>query len=75
MTTKQIADRKTLYRRFRSLSDSEAARVIEFIDDLEGDEPNEETARILRESEAGINMIGPFHNMNDFLVPLLLLST
>ena len=33
--------------------------------------PNAETIKILRDSEAGRNVIGPFHNMNDFMKSLL----
>ena len=33
--------------------------------------PNAETIKVLRDSEAGRNVIGPFHNMNDFMTSLL----
>ena len=76
MTTAQIAERKTIYRKIRGLSNADAARVMEFIDSIAIDniddyEPNAETAAILRESAAGRNVIGPFHNMNDFMTSLL----
>jgi hypothetical protein len=44
---------------------------LEFEDDIDEHEPNAETAKVLRESEAGINVTGPFHNMNDFMTSLL----
>jgi len=33
--------------------------------------PNEETIKVLKDSEEGRNVIGPFHNMNDFMASLL----
>ena len=51
MTATQIAARKNLYRRFRTLSDEDAAQVIRYIDSLENHEPNEETIAAFRESE------------------------
>lgn len=51
MTVAQVAERKALYRRFRNLSDQDAARVLQLIDELEDPEPNEETLAALKESE------------------------
>jgi hypothetical protein len=50
--TAQTAERKELYRRIRTLTDSEAARVAAFVKDLDSQshEPNEETAKALEES-------------------------
>ncbi|GHS96316.1 hypothetical protein AGMMS50276_14490 [Synergistales bacterium] len=53
------------------LPDSAVESVTEFIDDTERHEPNEETVKVLEDSESGRNLIGPFHNMNDFMVSLL----
>ena len=51
MTTAQIATRKNLYRRIRSLSDVETEQVFQYIDDLKGHEPNEETIAAMEEAE------------------------
>lgn len=71
MTKAQIAERKNLYRRIRSLPDSRVAQVVELVDSLEEYEPNEETIKILKDSQEGRNVIGPFRNMNDFMASLL----
>ena len=42
---------KELYRRFRSLSERDAARVLGYMDALEEKHPNEETQAALREAE------------------------
>ena len=51
MTVTRTADRKSLYRRFRNLSDDDAMRVLGYIDALEEDQPNEETLAALQESD------------------------
>lgn len=50
MKNAQIALRKDIYRRFRNLSDNEATQVLEFIDNLRGNEPNEETIAAMEEA-------------------------
>ena len=42
---------KELYRRFRGLSERDAARVLGYMDALEEKHPNEETQAALREAE------------------------
>jgi hypothetical protein len=71
MTTARMTQREALYGRVRGLSEGQAAEVMEFINCFEEHEPNEETAKALRDSENGIGVSGPFHNMNDFIVSLL----
>jgi hypothetical protein len=66
MSFTQIAKGKALYRRFRNLSDSHARQVLEFIDDLEGHEPNEETVAALREAE-NIDSLTPCSDLRDML--------
>jgi hypothetical protein len=63
MSLTQIATGKALYRRFRNLSDSHARQVLEFIDDLEGHEPNEETVRAIEESMNPENLLGPYDSI------------
>jgi hypothetical protein len=65
MSPAQIAARKALYRKIRGLSASRAEQVLEFIDDLEGHEPNEETIRVLKDSEDGRNLLGPYDTLED----------
>lgn len=71
MTNAQITVKKDIYRRVRRLSNNEATQVLEFIDTLGERKPNEETIRIVENVEAGCNLIGPFHNMEDFKASLL----
>ena len=40
MTTAQIAERKAIYRKIRGLSSADAAKVMEFIDSMEGYKQN-----------------------------------
>lgn len=56
MTVAQVAERKSLYRRLRNLSDEDARRVLQYIDDLEGHEPNAETIRAIEESMDPANL-------------------
>ncbi|GHV34571.1 hypothetical protein FACS1894187_05400 [Synergistales bacterium] len=49
MTTTQIAERETLYRRILELPDEEFAHVSQYVDNLEGHKPNKETARAMRD--------------------------
>jgi hypothetical protein len=71
MTTMQTVEKESICRKIYRLSDGEAAQVATFIDSLEGDEPNEKTVAALRESADMRNLIGPFHNMEDFKASLL----
>jgi hypothetical protein len=68
-------EREELLQVVRDLPDDKLANVLYFaknvLNEDEGGEPNEETAKVLRESEAGLNMVGPFRNMNDFMTSLL----
>jgi hypothetical protein len=74
-----LLEREELLQAVKEIPDDKLTAVLRAVrvilqideDEDEGDEPNEETAKILRESEAGLNMIGPFHNMNDFMTSLL----
>ena len=79
MTAAQTAERETLYRRILELPESKFCRVVEFVDTIQDDgydpdaahEPNEETARVLRDSEAGLNLVGPFHSVEALMTSLL----
>jgi len=71
MNTTQTAEREKLYQRILELLDEKAGLVERYVSDLEGRVPNEETIRVLKDSEAGRNVVGPFHNMNDFMKSLL----
>ena len=66
MTTAQIADRKAIYRKIRSLSNADAVRVMEFIDSMEEYEQNSDPfysesnikhlLAVKSDVQAGINM-------------------
>lgn len=72
MTQTRTVTREDIYRRLQDLPDEKLPEVIAFIDSLEeGHEPNEETIRVLQDVEAGRNMIGPFHNIEDLMASLL----
>jgi hypothetical protein len=68
-----LAEREELEQAIRSLPDQQVRAVLEFVRDLEEEEhvPNAETIKVLKDSEAGRNVIGPFHNMEDFVASLL----
>ena len=42
MTTTQMIERETLYQKIRDLPDSAVMRVIDFIDSIGGNEPNDD---------------------------------
>ena len=65
MTPTQIVTRKDVYRRVRNLPDNKLPQVVTFIDSLEEYEPNEETVAVLRNIEAGRNLLGPYKDLND----------
>lgn len=71
MTATQIATRKNLYRRIRNLSESDARLVNEYIDDLEGHEPNEETIAAIREVEEGRNLSRTYSDVHEMMKDLL----
>jgi hypothetical protein len=71
MTASQIASRENLCRRIHDLSDNDIAQVIEFVDSLEGHEPNEETIKAIEESLDPANLIGPFESVEDLIESLL----
>jgi hypothetical protein len=62
----QIAERKAIYRKIRSLSDSDAARVMEFIDSISEFELNSDPfysksnmshlRAVKSDAQAGLNM-------------------
>ena len=68
MTT---ATQERIINKVTNLSESDALMVLNFIDDIEGHVPNEETVAVLRDIEAGRGLVGPFDNMKDFMESLL----
>ena len=50
--TLELTKRKELYRRFRNLSEGNAARVLGSVDALEEERPGDETLAALREADA-----------------------
>jgi hypothetical protein len=68
-----ITERDELEQAIRSLPDQQVRAVLEFVRDLDEEEhvPNAETAAALRESADIRNLIGPFHNAEDFITSLM----
>lgn len=48
----ELTKRKELYRRFRNLSERNAARVLGYFDALEEEHPSDETLAALQEADA-----------------------
>jgi hypothetical protein len=71
MAVAQLTVKEDLCRRILDLPIETAEHLSRYLDDLEGHEPNEETIAALRESSDMRNLIGPFHNMEDFKASLL----
>ena len=71
MTTTQIAARKNLYRRIRSLSEDDAKQVLRYIDDLDRHEPNEETMIAMRDVIEGRNLSKAYNNVEEMMKDLL----
>ena len=65
------ATQERIINKVSNLSESDALMVLNFIDDIEGHVPNEETVAVLRDIEAGRGLVGPFDNMKDFMESLL----
>jgi hypothetical protein len=60
MTVAQVTMKEDLCRRIMSLPAETVDRLSRCLDDLEAYEPNEETIRVLEDSEAGRNLLGPY---------------
>ena len=65
MTIAQTTERETLYLRILELPDEDFGLVKQYVDDLEAHEPNEETIKVLEDSEAGRNLLGPYDTLED----------
>ena len=72
MTTATL-EREELVQIVRNLPDEKVRAVLGFVKDInkEGHIPNAETIRILRESEAGLNLAGPFKSVEELMTSLL----
>lgn len=70
MTNAQIAVKENIRKRVDYLSESEALRVLEFIDTLSEPEPNAETLQAMRDIEEGRNLIGPFDTAKELFAAL-----
>jgi hypothetical protein len=66
MTT-ALAERDELEQAIRSLPDQQVRVVLEFVRDLEEEEhvPNAETIKVLKDSEAGRGLLGPYHSLEE----------
>ena len=71
MTVAQISMRESLCRRILDLSDEEIGMVERYVSDIKSHEPNEETAAVLADSEAGRNMSRIYDDVEEMLSDLL----
>jgi hypothetical protein len=63
--TTQTTAKKELFNRISRLSESDLAQVIDFVDSLEGHEPNEETIKAIEKSYDPANLLGPYHSLEE----------
>jgi hypothetical protein len=66
-----VTPKDELISRISRLSPNELSRVSDFLDSIDGDEPNEETAAVLRDSEAGRNLSKVYDNVEEMLADLM----
>ena len=66
-------EREELQQIVENLPDEKVSEALLLIRNFcdEEHEPNEETIKVLKDSQERRNVIGPFHNMNDFMTSLL----
>lgn len=68
----QIAEiREVLYERVRRLADGNVGLVLEFIDDIENDEPNSETVAAMQDVLEGKNLSKAYENVDDMMKDLI----
>jgi len=68
----QIAEiREVLYERVRRLADGNVGLVLEFIDDIENDEPNSETVAAMQDVLEGKNLSKAYDNVDDMMKDLI----
>ena len=68
----QIAEiREVLYERVRRLADGNVGLVLEYIDDLENDEPNSETVVAMKDVLEGKNLSKAYDNADDMMKDLI----
>lgn len=68
----QIAEiREVLYERVRRLADGNVGLVLEFIDDIENDEPNSETVAAMQDVLEEINLSKAYDNVDDMMKDLI----
>jgi len=68
----QIAEiREVLYERVRRLADGNVGLVLEFIDDIENDEPNSETVAAMQDILEGKNLSKAYDNVDDMMKDLI----
>jgi hypothetical protein len=65
MAVAQLTVKEDLCRRIMELSDDRAEQALDFIHDFEAYEPNEETIKVLEDSETGRNLLGPYDTLED----------
>ena len=71
MTETQIVARESLCTRIYNLSEEEVGLVERYVNDLEGNEPNEKTQKAIEDSLNPANLIGPFDTVESLMESLL----
>jgi hypothetical protein len=72
MIAAQVSERELLCHRILAMPDKDFNLVKECIDDLEAHEPNEETIKVLEDSETGRNLSKVYDDVEEMLSDLLL---
>ena len=65
MTVAQLTVKEDLCRRILDLPVETVEWFSQYLDDLEAYEPNEETIKVLEDSEAGRNLLGPYDTLEN----------
>jgi hypothetical protein len=65
MIADQMTLKKDFCRRVMDLPVETVEQLSQCLDDIEAYEPNEETIRVLKDSEAGRNLLGPYVTLED----------
>ena len=67
--TKAALEREELVNIVRNLPDDKVKVVLGFMRDFDDDDhmPNAETIKVLKDSEAGRNLLGPYHSVEEMI--------
>jgi hypothetical protein len=71
MTVARLTVKENLCRRILDLPVETAEQLLRYLDGLEAHEPNEETVKVLEDSEAGRNLSKVYDNVEEMLSDLV----